>query len=96
MPNFPGDPPGEPVCLAIAEGGIRTANDLIRFNGKMITDILRKRLPASDAQAINRSNGLSLRAAELQARHGRQVGSHGEAQFVIDDSVPARPAIAAK
>ncbi len=94
VPNFSGDQAGEPRCAAIAEGGIRTAGDMIRFNGVMITDVLRKRLPAKDAQAINRANGLSLRAAELQAHYGRQVGPDGATEFVIDDSVPARAALA--
>lgn len=95
IPNFDRAEPGEPHCAAIAESGIRTVNDMIRFNGTMITDILRKRLPANDAQAINRNNTLSLRGAELQAKYGRQVGPDGQAELVINDSVPANRVLAA-
>lgn len=97
VPDFPSpaSTDGEPRCAALAEGGIRTAGDMIRFNGVMITDILRKRLSSGDAQQITGANRLSLRAAELQARYGRQVGPNGDREFVIDDSVPARPALIA-
>lgn len=94
IPNFDRAEPGEPLCAAIAEGGIRTANDMIRFNGALITDIIRKRMPSSDASQINSANRNTLRVAEMQQRYGRQLGPNGATEFVINDSVATKPAIA--
>jgi hypothetical protein len=93
IPNFDRGEPGEPLCAAIAEGGIRTASDMIRFNGALITDIIRKRMPASDASQINSANRITLQSARMQQQYGRQIGPNGETELVINDSVPAKPAL---
>lgn len=88
VPNFDRGEPGEPQCLALAEGGIRTASDMIRFNGALITDILRRRIPAADASQINGANRNTLRAADLQHRFGREVGPNGERELRLDAPPP--------
>lgn len=71
MPNDPTLVTSLPKCLAIAEAGVESTDDLIRLMAAVQADVAARRVTTQMAGAIISSGRVQLAAAHLRLKHGR-------------------------
>lgn len=74
-----------PNCLAIAERGVRTAQDFAQFMGLMMGDVISGRLSALKASTATRSGCAMLKVIEMQYRYGSETENPGKKTLRLID-----------
>jgi hypothetical protein len=60
-----------PKCVAIAEGGLSEARDVVGLMGALVSDLVTGRVGPSVGNATVNAVGKLLKVVELQHRYGR-------------------------
>lgn len=63
-------PKPQPASLAIAKGGIRTANDFARLMGALMGDLLEGSVTAEVGNSTCKAGSNLLKAVEMQHKYG--------------------------
>lgn len=78
-------PHSVPNCLAVAESGIRTAQDFAQFMSAMMGDVVTGRLSAGKASAATRSGAALLKVIEMQYKYGSDTEHPGKRTLRLID-----------
>lgn len=61
----------KPRCLAVAQGGIKTANQFAQFMSDLITDVIEGGLTPQVSNAAVNAGGKLLKVVEMQYKYGK-------------------------
>lgn len=77
---------GQPRCLEIAKGGVKTGGDFARLMAALMSDVIEGRVSAQTANAACNAGGKLLKVVDMQIKYATRNGKGRERELNLLNS----------